>query len=386
MIFYKLTDSVRNGDIIRAEGRKHYSYSFGPCQWVRTTVMMAYMNPDSPFYGKYEAVSEKEAQDLVVKKGLQLARLLPKAEALARKYHAGQYDKAGKPYYEHPQAVAAMLDDLEQKITAWLHDLCEDTPVTPELLLREGFTPRIVQAVQVLTKPEGMDYYDYIRRVRTNSIARAVKMADLTHNMDLSRLPQVTGKDQARVEKYRVSYAFLNMEGDLPAAESDAPREAVFTSTMAIFRNVSKNALQGQKRAHGISNPVIRVVDGKAYLAFFVYFYNKENLDFLKMPRPSLWILADIATGDILHRYSCAETDFSAQPNHAAYDISYPDKPNVQPGYYEEVYAKLDTVRKQYEESGSVDQSAYTAYLNAMLTMVPPEYRVFYTELSALQS
>lgn len=384
MIFYKLTDSVRNGDIIRAEGRKHYAYSFGPCQWVRTTVMMAYMNPDSPLYGKYEEVSEKEAQDLVVQKSLQLVKLLPKAEELARKYHAGQYDKAGKPYYEHPKAVASMLDDLEQKITAWLHDLCEDTPVTPKLLLTEGFTPRIVQAVQVLTKPEGMDYYDYIRRVRTNSIARAVKMADLTHNMDLSRLPQATEKDQARVEKYRVSFAFLNMEGDLPAAESDLPHEPVFVSTMAVFQKVSKNALQGQKRAHGISNPVIRVVDGKAYLAFFIYFYNKENLDSLKMPRPTLWLLADIVTGDILQRFSCAEKDFSAQSNNSNYDISYPDKPEVQPGYYEKVYAKLDNVREQYEKNGSVDHLAYTEYLDAILTMVPPKYRVFYTELSTL--
>lgn len=384
MTFYELTDPVRSGDIIRAEGRKHYAYSFGPCRWVRTTVMMAYMNPDSPLYGKYREVSEGEARDLVLQKSARLAKLLPKAEELARKYHARQYDKAGAPYIEHPRAVAAQLEDLEQKITAWLHDLCEDTEVTPELLLQEGFTPRIVQAVQVLTRPKGMDYYDYIRTIRPNAIARAVKIADLTHNMDLSRLDQVTQADEARVEKYRRALAYLNMEEDLPASAPDR-EDAPFVGSMQIFQRVSREALGGQKRPHGISNPVLRSEAGKVYLAFFVYFYGKKDLDDQQMPRPSLWMLADVRTGEILARYTCAERDFSSQSSAVRYSVRYPDKPQVSDGFWTGVYGRLDRVRQSYLGSGILDCNAYGRYLEEMLTMVPPEYRVFYRELSTLQ-
>lgn len=384
MTFFELTDPVRSGDIIRAEGRKHYAYSFGPCRWVRTTVMMSYMNPDSPLYGKYREVSEAEARDLVLRKSAKLAKLLPKAEELARKYHAGQYDRAGAPYFEHPKAVAAQLEDLEQKITAWLHDLCEDTEVTPELLLEEGFTPRIVQAVQVLTRPEGMDYYDYIRTIRPNAIARAVKIADLTHNMDLSRLGQVTQADEARVEKYRKALAYLNMEGELPAA-APVQETAPFTGSMQVFQAVSRGALQGQKRPHGVSNPVLRSEGGTVYLAFFVYFYDKKNLDSMQMPRPSLWLLADVRTGAILERYTCTQRDFSHRSDRRCYSVCYPDKPQVSEGFWTGVYAKLDRVRQDYLESGTLNRAAYEAYLEEMLTMVPPEYRVFYRELSTLQ-
>ena len=384
MKFYELTDAVRSGDIIRAEGRKHYAYSFGPCRWVRTTVMMAYMNPDSPLYGKYKEVSEERARELVLEKSAKLARLLPRAEELARKYHAGQRDKAGEPYFEHPRAVAGQLDDLEQKIAAWLHDLCEDTPVTPEQLLEEGFTPRIVQAVRVLTRPKGMDYWDYIRRIRANPIARAVKIADLTHNMDLSRLPRVTDQDRARAEKYRTALAYLNMEGDLPERAPGLEGEAPFTESMRVFQNVSAQALQGQKRPHGVSNPVLREENGRIYLAFFLYFYDKKDLDAMQMPRPSLWFLADIRTGEIVERRSCARQDFSSQPAGLRCDVRYPDRPQRPNGYFQSVYAKLDRIRREYLESGALDRSAYGEYLEEMLTLVPPEYRVFYRELSTL--
>ena len=384
MIFYKLTDPIRNGDIIRAEGRKHYSYSFGICRWVRTTVMMAYMNPDSSLYGKYEEVSEQEAQELVIRKSAVLARLLPKAEALAEKYHAGQFDKAGAPYVEHPRAVAAMLDDLEQKITAWLHDLCEDTAVTPELLLKEGFTPRIVQAVRILTKPREMDYYDYIRRVRTDPIARAVKLADLTHNMDLSRLPNPTDRDRERLEKYRKAFAYLNLEGELPPHELPKSQEASFSSSIRIFQTVSAQALQGKKLPHGISNPVLRREDGKLYLAFFVYLYQKRNLDEGKLPRPSSWLLTDLISGEIVNRFSCVNRDFSSQPEGSLYSIAYPDKPKFSQEQFGALYEKLDRVRDRYVKTGQLDAQAYQAYFDQMLELVPPAYRVFYRELSRL--
>lgn len=384
MIFYKLTDPIRSGDIIRAEGRKHYSYSFGVCRWVRTTVMMAYMNPDSPLYGMYEQVSEQEAQELVIRKSAVLARLLPKAEALARQYHEGQTDKAGAPYVEHLRSVASMLDDLEQKITAWLHDLCEDTGATFELLLREGFTPRIVQAVRILTKPTEMDYYDYIRRVRTDPIARAVKLADLSHNMDLSRLPNPTDRDRERLEKYRKAYAYLNLEGELPERASPQVEEPRLVPSLRVFEKVSAQALQGKKLPHGVSNPVLRREDGTLYLAFFVYLYQKRHLDERRLPRPSGWLLADLASGEIVKRFSCAERDFSSQPQDALYSVDYPDKPAYTREQFAELYGKLDRARAACAGADGAGAQEYAAYFEAMLELVPPAYRVFYQDLSRL--
>lgn len=381
MIFYLLTDPVRGGDIIRAEGRKHYAYSFGVCRWVRTTVMLAYMNPDSPLYGQYREVTEQEAQERVIQKSALLVKLLGKAEALARRYHAGQLDKGGRPYVEHPQAVAAQLDDLEQKITAWLHDLCEDTPVTPQMLRDEGFTPRIVQAVELLTRPGGMEYFDYIRRVRPNSLARAVKIADLENNLDLSRISEPTERDLRRIEKYRAALAYLNMEAELPETPQT---DDAFVPSMEVFRAVRQHALDGRKTPHGVSNPVLRRDGGRVCLAFFVYLYGKANLDSLRMPRPSLWLLADVRTGEVLRRVPCAEEDFSGQPADKLYSAAYPDRPDASAQRFEQLFRSLDEVRKQYCETGSLDTAAYAEYLENMLTLVPPDYRVFYRELSAV--
>ncbi len=382
MTFYLLTDPIRGGDIIRAEGRKHYAYSFGVCRWVRTTVMLSYMNPESPLYGQYREVPEQEAQERVIQKSVLLAGLLRKAEELATRFHAGQTDKGGRPYVEHPRAVAARLDDLEQKITAWLHDLCEDTPVTPQMLRDEGFTPRIVQAVEILTHPAGMDYFDYIRRVRPNALARAVKMADLEENMDLSRIPHPTDRDRARAEKYRAALAYLNMEAELPErAEQDGE---TFVPAMEVYRAVRAGALEGRKVPHGVSNPVLRRTEDGVCLAFFVYVYTKSHLDSLRMPRPSLWILADVRTGKILRRIPCGEEDFSSQPADKLYSVAYPERPAAGAGEFERLFRNLDAIRAQLCETGELDGTAYAEYLSEMLCLVPPGYRVFYKELSSV--
>ena len=128
MTFYLLTDSIRGGDIIRAEGRKHYAYSFGVCRWVRTTVMLSYMNPESPLYGQYREVPEQEAQERVIQKSVLLAGLLRKAEELATRFHAGQTDKgvlaagearsvdecclASKLYFGHAAQLVGACDAL----------------------------------------------------------------------------------------------------------------------------------------------------------------------------------------------------------------------------------------------------------------------------------
>jgi (p)ppGpp synthase/HD superfamily hydrolase len=130
------------------------------------------------------------------------------AEAFAAKMHAGQTDKAGRPYIEHPRAVASKVDGEKEKVVAWLHDTVEDTPATIDQI-REMFGDEIADAVAAMTHDKNVPYMDYVRNIKKNVIARKVKMADLSHNMDLSRLANVTDEDLRRAEKYKKAYEIL---------------------------------------------------------------------------------------------------------------------------------------------------------------------------------
>lgn len=132
-----------------------------------------------------------------------LEMLLIFAIAVAHQAHAGQLDKAGKPYISHPLTVMAQMDTLETKIVAVLHDAIEDSDLTIADLVRQGFPEFITDAIAAITKLDGELYEDYILRVKSNAIARKVKIADVTHNMDLSRIANPTERDFQRLEKYK---------------------------------------------------------------------------------------------------------------------------------------------------------------------------------------
>lgn len=135
--------------------------------------------------------------------------LLEKALAIAAKAHAGQVDKAGSAYIFHPIRVSYRCFTDEEKIVALLHDTIEDTDVTADYLLSEGFPRNIVDAILSVTRNEDESYEDFIRRCRLNPIGLQVKLYDLEDNMDISRLPQVTEKDLARLNKYIEAYRYL---------------------------------------------------------------------------------------------------------------------------------------------------------------------------------
>lgn len=128
--------------------------------------------------------------------------LLVKAEEVATHAHEGQVDKGGNPYIEHPRRVAARLKRVDEKIVGFLHDVVEDTTITLEDLRSLGFPAYIVEAVDAITKRKKESYDQYLYRVFQNDLARAVKLADIAENMDLSRIPNVTDKDKERVKKY----------------------------------------------------------------------------------------------------------------------------------------------------------------------------------------
>ena len=129
---------------------------------------------------------------------------------IARKAHEGQLDKAGVDYIEHPIYVASQVDTEEEKAVALLHDVIEDSPVSAEELLQAGLPETVVTAVQVLTKKKEQDYQTYLETVKKNPLARVVKLADLKHNSDLSRLSSITEKDRERLKKYKKAIDFLS--------------------------------------------------------------------------------------------------------------------------------------------------------------------------------
>ena len=130
------------------------------------------------------------------------------ARALAEYAHEGQIDKAGAPYFTHPLAVSEMVQTEEEKIVALLHDVLEDTSVT-EPTIRNLFGDEIAEAVLSVTRRDGEDYMDFIARAKQNPIGRTVKLADLHHNMDLSRIPDPQPRDFERLEKYRQAEKLL---------------------------------------------------------------------------------------------------------------------------------------------------------------------------------
>ena len=131
--------------------------------------------------------------------------MLKKAISLAEKAHQGQVDKGGHPYILHPKRVMEKCETTEEKIVAMLHDVMEDTDYTADDLRKEGFSEEIITALFCLTHQEGEGYMEYIERICENSLAVRVKYADLQDNMNLSRIPDLTEKDLARLEKYKLA-------------------------------------------------------------------------------------------------------------------------------------------------------------------------------------
>ena len=127
------------------------------------------------------------------------------AQQICQEAHDGQVDKAGKPYYLHPFAVADMCETEEEKVVAYLHDVLEDSEYDEMYLRMCGFSEKVVEAVKTLTKDLDEDYMQYIDRISQNKLATSVKLADLSHNMDIDRIDHPVEADYARVEKYRAA-------------------------------------------------------------------------------------------------------------------------------------------------------------------------------------
>jgi (p)ppGpp synthase/HD superfamily hydrolase len=135
--------------------------------------------------------------------------LLEKAALICITNHAGQTDKTGQAYFQHPMRVALHCATTEQKIVALLHDTIEDTPVTSEYLIEEGFSQTIVDAVLSVTRRDGESYENFVKRAAENPIGRVVKLRDIEDNLDVFRLNVVTANDAQRLSKYLAAHRFL---------------------------------------------------------------------------------------------------------------------------------------------------------------------------------
>lgn len=132
-----------------------------------------------------------------------------RAYALAEKAHAGQKDKGGNDYIEHPKAVAAMMDTDLGKAVAFLHDVVEDTEISFDDLKEYRFSNQIIEAVKALTRHKNESYDAYIDRVIQNPIAKKVKLADMEHNSDITRIKNPSQKDYDRCQKYLDKIQYL---------------------------------------------------------------------------------------------------------------------------------------------------------------------------------
>lgn len=138
---------------------------------------------------------------------------LNRAIEIATEAHKGQFDKAGNEYIGHPLRVMEMGKTEEEKIVGVLHDVIEDTDWTFEALEAEGFSMEVIDALKCVTKvSENENYDDFIDRVKKNPLAVAVKINDLTDNMDIRRLPYLSDKDVKRLKKYLKAYKKLTGE------------------------------------------------------------------------------------------------------------------------------------------------------------------------------
>ena len=135
--------------------------------------------------------------------------LTKKALKICFDAHKDQVDKAGIPYVTHPLHLAEQMPDETTTVVALLHDVVEDSDYTMDDIIAAGFPKEVTDALALLTHDEAVPYMEYVAALKENPVAKRVKLADLEHNSDLSRIDEITPKDIARIGKYQKAKALL---------------------------------------------------------------------------------------------------------------------------------------------------------------------------------
>ena len=138
--------------------------------------------------------------------------LTKKALHLCFDAHKEQVDKTGMPYVFHPFHLAEQMTDEASTVCALLHDVVEDTDYTLEDLAEMGYPQEVIDVLRLLTHDSEVPYFDYVKAISVNPVAKQVKLADLAHNSDLSRMDEseIDARAIARTEKYKKAIDILN--------------------------------------------------------------------------------------------------------------------------------------------------------------------------------
>ena len=168
--------------------------------------------------------------------------------------HDGQLDKSGIPYVNHPLHLAEQMETEDETVVALLHDVMEDCGKTPDDLRALGISERAVEALVLLTHEQGVPYLDYVRAIKDNPLAVTVKLADLQHNSDLTRLDDVRGRDIERLCKYREARAELGA-AMTPREENAQMIDVRIEAGLSLLRK--HYAVSEQAVDEALANPVI---------------------------------------------------------------------------------------------------------------------------------
>ena len=144
--------------------------------------------------------------------GLKYTDLTKKALKICWEAHRNQFDKSGMPYVFHPFHLMEQMETEEELCVALLHDVAEDSEMTFEDLEMAGFPGAVIEALRLLTHDDETPYLEYVQKLKSNPLARKVKLADLRHNSMQERLSVVTERDLERLEKYQKAIAILTEE------------------------------------------------------------------------------------------------------------------------------------------------------------------------------
>lgn len=166
--------------------------------------------------------------------------------------HKNQVDKSGMPYVFHPFHLAEQMQDEDTTIVALLHDVIEDTECTIDDLRDKGFSDKVIDAISLMTHDSSVPYMEYVAQIKTNPIAKVVKLADLKHNSDMTRLESITAKDEARAEKYR------------SAIELIAGENIIQKHTSAHLVRVKTNEIIY------LNKPIFRIGREKSYVDYYI--------------------------------------------------------------------------------------------------------------------
>ena len=138
--------------------------------------------------------------------------LFDKALQIAIRAHERQKDKSGHDHIMHPIRVSERCKNIDAKIVALLHDTIEDTDVTPDYLIAEGFPEEVIDIILLVTRKEDETYQQFIERAAKNPVSREVKIADLEDNMDIRRLSYISDESAERLRKYLKAWHYLQKQ------------------------------------------------------------------------------------------------------------------------------------------------------------------------------